>query len=73
MVVPVHDQTRAAGLDQGVDRGEAMLMAGRSLMRYQNVEAALGEAVECVGKNAVAVPKRQATAPSAITRQGRQE
>ena len=41
MVMPVHDQPRRRDLGQPVDRGEAVAMARRRLVRHQHVEAML--------------------------------
>jgi hypothetical protein len=57
------DQGRAAQCRELVDDSETVNVARRGLMRYQHVKALLRESIDVVGKDGIAVPKRQAASP----------
>lgn len=59
----MHDQPRAAGGREMVDRREAVPVRGRRFMRHQDVETLTGKLLHVIGKDRIAMPKRQAAAP----------
>ena len=56
VVMPVHDQPRRRDLGQPVDRGEAVPMARRRLVRHQHVEAMLPQPREILREDRIAMP-----------------
>ena len=62
-MMSMDDQGRTARCRELVDDGETVNVARRGLMRHEHVEALLREPIDIVGKDGVAVPKRQTASP----------
>ena len=71
--MPVHDQPRRRDLGQPVDRGEAVAMARRRLVRHQHVEAMLRQPGEILREDRIAMPQRQPAAPVLARVEAREE
>ena len=65
-MVPMHDQPRARVPSELVQNGETMFVGRGGLMRDQDIETFGGKAFDILGENRVAVPQRQAAAPSLV-------
>ena len=64
--MPMHDQPYAAGGGEVVDDGKTVFVRCRGFVRHQDIEFFRPQPVEILGENRVAVPQRQAAAPSLV-------
>src|SRR4051812_10007455 len=72
-MMPVHDQPGLCGLGQLVDRGDAVAMARRSLVRDQDIETLPLQVCDIFGKDRIAMPEWQAVAPALMRLQASEE
>ena len=55
-MMPVHDQPRRRDLGKPIDRGEAVAVARRRLVRHQHVETMLPQPREILREDQIAMP-----------------